>query len=187
MAAHRTIRRLTSMNQERLNNPVTPRRGPLLILALVAALGSAVIYLFPLPAELRLSVPFGVLFAVLGLAQLGTIAAVAAKPTVRRLWHATGVCGAVVLFWALTRIGGVFTPDPWQPVNAELGFNDDLTAALAALTAIILGVLAALGARPTRSRRWRVLTGLGILPLIPVVVIAMLVGLLAATDSFTGA
>jgi len=92
-----------------------------------------------------------------------------------------------VLFWALTRIGGVFTPDPWQPVNAELGFNDDLTAALAALTAIILGVLAALGARPTRSRRWRVLTGLGILPLIPVVVIAMLIGLLAATDSFTGA
>src|SRR6266568_3462679 len=175
------------MNQTRSENPMTLRRGPLLLLALLAAAGSAVIYLVPLPAEFHLSVPFGIVFAVLGLAQLGTIGAAAAKPTVRRLWHASGASGAVVLFWALTRIGGVFTPDPWQPVNAELGFNDDLCAALAATAALILGVLAALGTRPRRSRRWRVLTGLGLIPLAPVIAIATLVGVLAATDSFAGA
>ena len=163
------------------------RRGPLLVIALLAALGATVIYLAPLFAEFRTSVPFGIVFAVLGLAQLDTIGAVLARPTVRNLWFATGVAGAVVVFWALERIGGVFTPDPWQPVNSVIGFTDDICAALAAFAGIVFAILAALGTRPARSLRWRVLTGLGLVPLVPVVAIALLVGVLGATDGFAGA
>jgi hypothetical protein len=87
------------------------RRSPLLITALMAAVGGAAIYLIPLPALWRMSWPYGVLFAGLGVAQLGTAIAVLARPVRQRVLLAAAAALAVVLLWALARLVGVL-PDP---------------------------------------------------------------------------
>lgn len=158
-------------------------RGPLLITAAVAAVGSTAIYLAPLPAELRESVPFGIVFALLGFAQLATVGAALARPGARALLLAAGVAGAVVAFRAF---GGAGAPDPWQPMDSVIGGTDVLCAGLACLAAVLLGALALRGPRPARSTRWRVLGGLAATPLAVVVVVATAVGLLAASDGFAG-
>lgn len=163
------------------------RRSPLLITALFAALGAAVIYVAPFPAELHLSIPFGVLFGLLGLAQLETVGSALAKPTPRNLLFAAGVALAVVVYWAVVRVGGFVTPDPWQPVNSVIGFTDDICAALCGFAALALGTLAVLGPRPKRGVPWRVLKGLALVPMVPSVVIAVVVGFLASTDGLAGA
>ncbi|HEX9028148.1 MAG TPA: hypothetical protein VF823_03160, partial [Anaerolineales bacterium] len=60
--------------------PILLRRGPVLILALLAAMGGAAIYIFALPALWRIAWPYGLLFTVLGAAQLGTAVAVLIRP-----------------------------------------------------------------------------------------------------------
>lgn len=163
------------------------RRGVLLILATLAGLGAMAMYLAPLFAELRASIPFGFLFVAIGLAQLYTVAAMLAKPTVRNVWSAAAAAFAVVAFWAVVRIGGLGTPDPWQPVDSVIGFTDDICAALSAFAAVTLGVLAMAGPRPKPSIAARLLTALGMVPLVPVIAIALLVGMLATTDGMAGA
>ena len=61
------------------------RRGPLLVTALVAAVGGAAIYLVALPPLWRMSWPYGVLVAGLGAAQFGTAVAVLTRPVRRRV------------------------------------------------------------------------------------------------------
>lgn len=184
MATDTGLPRLSDMDMT--NGAQRVRRGSLLVIAVVAALGSAAIYLAPLLAELRQSVPFGILFAVLGLAQLYTVGAVLTKPTVRNLVLAGGVAGLVVLFRGLA-FTGLFVPDPWQPIDSVIGFTDGICAGLAALATVIFAVLALRGTRPLPSVRRRVLTGVAAAPLAVAVGIAIVVGLLAATDGFTGA
>lgn len=162
------------------------RRGSLFWTAVLAALGSAATYLAPLPAVLHESIPFGMVFVLLGIAQLATVGAVVAKPTVRNLVQAGCAAGAVVVFWAVKWLGLV-TPDPWQPVDTVIGFTDRIAAASAALAGILFAALAARGARPGPSVRSRVLVGLASAPLALSVALAVVVGVLAATDGFTGA
>jgi hypothetical protein len=63
------------------------RRGPLLITALVAAVGGGAIYLVTLLALWRMSWPYGVLFT-----RLGTAVVVMARPVRRRILVRCGRC-----------------------------------------------------------------------------------------------
>src|SRR5215203_3158861 len=133
----------------------------------MAAVGGAAIYLLPLPALWRVSWPYGVLFAGLGVAQLGTAIAVLARPVRQRVLLAAAAALAVVLLWALARLVGVLPdPDPWVAVNSVIGFTDYICVGLQIIAAVGLAGLAALGPRPRQSLTW---------------------GVLASSDGFTGA
>ena len=73
------------------------RRSPLLITALVAALGGAAIYLVALPVLWRMSWPYAVLFAGLGAVQIGSALAVLAHPTQRHVLLTAAAALAVVV------------------------------------------------------------------------------------------
>lgn len=164
------------------------RRSPLLITALVAAVGGAAIYLLALPALWRMSWPYGVLFAGLGAAQLGTAVAVLARPVRRRVLLAAAASLAVVVLWALVRLAGILpAPDPWVPVNSVIGFTDYVCAGLEAIAAACLAGVAALGPRPRLSLLWRVLAAVALAPLVVLVLVGVIVGVFASSNGFTGA
>jgi acetyl esterase/lipase len=164
------------------------RRGPVLVLGLVAATGGAVVYLVAQPGLWRMAWPYGAVFAALGLIQLAAAAAVLARPSRAMLGGAAAAALAVVALWALARVLAVLPdPDPWAPVNSVIGFTGDLCAALQALAAVLLAVLAVRGPRPRRSLRWRVLGGIGLAPLALVVLLLLVVGVAGASDGMAGA
>jgi acetyl esterase/lipase len=165
------------------------RRSLPLITALVAAVGGAAIYLLALPALWRMSWPYGVLFAGLGAAQLGTAVAILARPVRRRrLLLAAAAALAVVVLWALVRLAGVLhAPDPWVPVNSVIGFTDYVCAGLQAIAAVGLAGVAALGPRPRRSLPRRVLAAVALAPLVVLVLVGVVVGVVASSDGFAGA
>src|SRR5215207_3285324 len=164
------------------------RRSPLLITALMAAVGGATIYLIPLPALWRVSWPYGVLFAGLGVAQLGTAIAVLARPVRQRVLLAAAAALAVVLLWALARLVGVLPdPDPWVAVNSVIGFTDYICVGLQIIAAVGLAGLAALGPRPRQSLTWRVLAAVAVTPLVALGLVSVALGVLASSDGFTGA
>src|SRR5690349_17690845 len=101
------------------------RRSLLLIIALLAALGGGAIYMLALPALWRMSWPYALLFATLGVAQLGSVVGVLARPTRGWLLLAAAAALAVVALWALVRLAAVLpAPDPWVPINSVIGFTD---------------------------------------------------------------
>lgn len=164
------------------------RRSPLLITALVAAVGGAAIYLVALPSLWRMSWPYGVLFAGLGAAQIGTAITVLARPVRLRVLLAATAALAVVALWALVRLAGVLpAPDPWVPVNSVIGFTDDICAGLQVIAAVGLAGVAALGPRPRRSLPRRVLAGMALAPLMVLVLLGVVVGVYGSSDGFAGA
>ncbi len=157
--------------------PAVLRRGPLLITALLAAVGGAAIYVFALPALWRMTWPYGLLFAALGVAQFGTTVAVLARPLRQRVLLAAAAALAVVVLWALVRLAGVLpAPDPWVPVNSVIGFTDDVCAGLQTIAALGLIGVAALGPRPRRSLPRRVLAAVALAPLVALVLLGVVVG-----------
>lgn len=168
--------------------PTVLRHGPLLITALLAAVGGGAIYLFALPALWRMSWPYGLLFTALGVAQFGTAVAVLARPVRRRVLLAAAAALAVVVVWALARLTEVLpAPDPWVPVNSVIGFTDDICAGLEAIAVVGLAGIAAIGPRPRRPLPRRVLTAVALAPLVVLVLLGVVVGVFASSDGFAGA
>jgi acetyl esterase/lipase len=164
------------------------RRSVLLIIALLAALGGAAIELLALPALWRMSWPYALLFATLGLAQLGTAVAVLARPVRLRVLFAAGIALAVVALWALVRLAGVLpAPDPWVMVNSVIGFTDTVCATLQAIAMIGLAAVAALGPRRHQALAWRVLAAVALAPLVALVLLGVAVGAAGSSDAFAGA
>jgi acetyl esterase/lipase len=159
----------------------------MLIIGFLAAIGAALTYLLVLPAVLRTSVPFGILFAVLGVTQLGSVIAVIAHPSTKRIRIATAAAGAVLVFWALQRLFGMFHPDPWVPVNSVIGFTDYLVALLELIAVAILGGRFILGRRPGRTPIRRVLLGLAMVPLLALTLLTTTISVLATGDGLAGA
>jgi len=154
----------------------------------MAEVGGAAIYLLPLPALWRMSWPYGLLFATLGAAQLGTAVAVLSRPVRRRVLFAAAAALAVVVLWALVRLEGALpAPDPWVPVNSVIGFTDYICAGLQAIAAVGLVAVAALGPRPRRSLARRELTAVALAPVVVLVLVGVVVGVLASSDGFAGA
>jgi acetyl esterase/lipase len=168
--------------------PSVLRRGPLLITALLAAVGGAAIYVFALPALWRMSWPYGLLFTALGVAQFGTTIAVLARPVRQRALLAAAAALTVVVLWALVRLAGVLpAPDPWVPVNSVIGFTDDVCAGLQTIAALGLIGVAALGPQPLRSLPRRVLAAVALAPLVMLVLLGVVVGVVGGSDGFAGA
>jgi acetyl esterase/lipase len=160
----------------------------LLIIALLAALGGGAIYMVALPALWRMSWPYALLFAALGVAQLGTAVAVLARPVRRRVLFAAAAALAVVALWALVRLADVLpAPDPWVMVNSVIGFTDDVCATLQVIAVMGLAAVAALGPRPRRSLPRRVLAAVALAPLLAFVLLGVVVGVAASSDAFAGA
>ncbi|MEJ2555926.1 MAG: alpha/beta hydrolase [Anaerolineae bacterium] len=168
--------------------PTLLRRGPLLITALLAAVGGGAIYVFALPALWRMSWPYGLLFTALGVAQFGTVGAVLSRPVRWRVLLAAATALAVVVLWALVRFAGVLPAlDPWVPANSVIGFADYICAGLQTIAALGLAGVAALGPRPRRSLPRRVLAALALAPLVALVLLGVVVGVLGSSDGFAGA
>jgi acetyl esterase/lipase len=149
------------------------RRGPLLITALLAAVGGAAIYVFALPALWRMSWPYGLLFTMLGGAQFGAAVAVLARPVRRRVLLAATAALAVVTLWVLVRIAGVLpAPDPWIPVNSVIGFTSYVCAGLQTVAAVGLAGVAARLPPPRWLLLRRVLAAVGLAPLMALVLVA---------------
>lgn len=160
------------------------RRGPLLVWGSIAAVGSAATYLVSLPVLLRLSLPYGIVFAALGAGQLVAVAAVLTRPTRRRALLAAAPALAVLALWMLARVVAVLpAPDPWQPVDGVIGFVDDVCAALEALAVVALAVSSRPGS--PRSRAVRVGGWVAVTPLLVLTVAAAAGGVTAAADGFT--
>jgi len=131
---------------------VTWRRGPILLTALLATTGAAMIYLVPLAALWRLSWLDAVLFAILGAAQLAATVTVLSRPSRRRVLLGVAPAAAVVLWWGLVRLAGAWPdPNPWQPVNSVLGFAADVCASLQIVGVLLLAVAIVRGPRPRPS------------------------------------
>ena len=164
------------------------RRGPLLVTSLTAAVGGAAIYLLALGALWRMSWPYGLLFAGLGAAQLGTAVAVLARPVRSRAVLAAAAALAVLVLWALARLAGILpAPDPWAPVNSAIGFTDYVCAGLQAVAAVGLAGVAALGPHPRPSLPRRLLAAVALAPLVALVLAGVVIGVLASSDGFAGA
>jgi acetyl esterase/lipase len=167
--------------------PSLLRRGPLLVTALLAAVGGAAIYVFGLPALWRMSWPYGLLFTALGVAQFGTAGTVLSRPVRWRVLLAAATALAVVVLWALVRLVGVLpAPDPWVPVNSVIGFADDVCAGLQTIAALGLAGVAARGKRPRLSLPWRVLGTVSLVPLVLLVLLGVVIGVLGSSDGFAG-
>ncbi|WP_432989462.1 alpha/beta hydrolase fold domain-containing protein [Dactylosporangium sp. CA-233914] len=176
-----------------------PRRSPLLITSLLATMGGASIYLAPLAAVWRTAWPYAVLFAVLGVAQLGAIVLVLARPTSRRVLLAAAAALAVLVVWLLTRGTPVLPgPSPWIPVDSVIGFTDSICAALQVIGVAGFGIVPVLRmvaashgtddarAQPRQHLR-RMAGAVAVAPVTLVVLVATFVGFSGASDGFAGA
>ncbi len=164
------------------------QRGALLFTSVVAILAGAAIYLVALPPELRMSLPYAVLFAALGILQLVSVAVLLAVPTRRHALYAVTTCLAVITFWGLVRLGGLLpAPDPWPPVNSVIGFTDDICAGLQAVAVLMLVAIAVRPPSAPRSLGRRILRGLAAIPLLVLVLIGAGVGIAGASDGFASA
>jgi len=164
------------------------QRSPLLIMALLAALGAAAIYILGQPALWRMSGVYGFLFAALGVIQIGSAIMVLGRPTRRRVLFALTAAFVVFLLWALERLARIMPPpDPWIPVDSAIGFTDYICAGLEIVAFAGLAAVTLLRPRPQPKLVWRVLIGVAFTPLIFLVLLASILGIIASSDGFSGA
>jgi acetyl esterase/lipase len=159
-------------------------RGPLPLGGAGFSLGGAAVCLAVVPAQLRVSLAYGLVFAIVAVAQAGLAVGLLVAPTRQRLAAATAVSLAVVAVWVLARTVGLPDPNPWLPFDTTVGFTDWLCAALEVLAAVLLGWALVRWPRRPRVRR-PVLVGLASLP--PLLLAAVLAagGVGLATDGFS--
>jgi acetyl esterase/lipase len=180
----------TDRSQSQSRPSVIPvlRRSLLLITALLAALGGAAISMLALPALWRMSWPYALLFAALGLAQLGSTVAALARPVRQWVLLAAIVALAVLALWALVRLARALpAPNPWVMMNSAIGFTDTICAMLQAIAVIGLAMAAALGPRPRLSLPMRALAAVALTPLLALVLLGIVVGVAGSSDGFAGA
>ncbi|WP_410617080.1 alpha/beta hydrolase fold domain-containing protein [Amycolatopsis sp. lyj-109] len=167
--------------------PSALRRGPLLVTAVFAALGGAVIPAAALPALWRVWQLYAMLFGAV--AAVGIIAAVAALgwPT-RKTAHvgAAAAAGALVL-WVVSRPLGLLTRfDPWQPADTVAGFTDYVSAGLQVVALFGFLVVARRRAHPWPSAARRVTAWIVLFPVLVTVLATGVAGAVAAGDSSSG-
>ena len=159
-------------------------RGPLLLVAAACSLGGAAVYLAVLPALLQANLAYGLLFAAMGLTQVGLAVGLLTRPTRRRLVAAAAVSLAVVAVWVLAHTLGLPGPNPWLPLDTVAGFTDFLCAALEVLAAVLLALAAARWPRGPRVRHPVLVVAASALPLLLAAILAA-AGVSLATDGFT--
>jgi FtsP/CotA-like multicopper oxidase with cupredoxin domain len=132
--------------------------------AAVFTLGAGAIHLTVMPQHFQEYPPFGILFLLSGLAQVGLAAALLFSP--QRLIAIVGAAGnlAIVALWAVSRTVGLpIGDDPWHPET--VGVADAAATILEMMTAWNLVRLARRPWRPAPARmRLRIRAALALLP-----------------------
>lgn len=150
------------------------RRGPVAVgsAALLLA-GAGAVHVAVVPDHLQEFAPFGVFFAVVGLAQLGLAAAVPVRPGRRLVAVSAALQALLVLLWLASRtIGLPVGPEPWAP--EPIGVADVVCVALEVVAVLVLTGLALRGGRPRRPHPVR--TPMGVIAVAAVVGAATFVG-----------
>ncbi|WIX90122.1 alpha/beta hydrolase fold domain-containing protein [Amycolatopsis sp. DG1A-15b] len=167
--------------------PAALRRGPLLVTAVFAALGGAVIPAAALPALWRVWQLYAMLFGAV--AAVGIVAAVAVlgwptRKTAR--FGALAAAGALVL-WVISRPLGLLTRfDPWQPADTVAGFTDYVAAGLQVIAVLGFLFVARRRAHPWPSAARRATAWVVLFPVLVAVLATGVAGTVAAGDSSTG-
>ncbi|RSM49072.1 alpha/beta hydrolase [Amycolatopsis balhimycina DSM 5908] len=167
--------------------PSALRRGPLLVTAVFAALGGAVIPAAALPALWRVWQLYAMLFGAVAAVGIVTAVAVLGWPA-RKTAHfgALAAAGALVL-WTVSRPLGLLTRfDPWQPADTVAGFTDYAAAGLQVVAVSGFLVVARRRAHPWPSAARRVTAWIVLFPVLAAVLGTGVAGAVAAGDSGTG-
>ncbi|MDX3193480.1 alpha/beta hydrolase [Streptomyces sp. MN03-5084-2B] len=175
-------------------SPTTPpaappalRRGPLLVTAVFAALGGAVITAAALPALWRLWQLYAMVFGAV--AAVGIVTAVAALGWPTRKTARSGALAAAValVLWVVSRPLGLLTRfDPWQPADTVAGFTDYVAAGLQVVALFGFLVVRRRRAHPWPSTARRVTAWIVLFPVLVVVLATGVAGTVAAGESSTG-
>ncbi|WP_410573735.1 alpha/beta hydrolase fold domain-containing protein [Amycolatopsis sp. cmx-4-61] len=163
------------------------RRGPVLVTAVVAALGGAVIPAAALPALWRVWQLYAMLFGLV--AAVGIVAAVAVlgRPTRRTAHFGAFAAASALVLWVASRPLGLLTRfDPWQPADTVAGFTDWVAAGLQVLALSGFLVVARRRAHPWPSAVRRVTAWILLFPVLVAVLATGVAGAVAAGDSSTG-
>ncbi|WP_033263000.1 alpha/beta hydrolase [Amycolatopsis vancoresmycina] len=168
-------------------SPPPLRRGPLLVTAVFAALGGALIPAAAVPALWRIWQLYAMLFGAVAAVELVAVVAVTGWPT-RKTAH----FGALTAFggfalWVLSRPLGLLTRfDPWQPADTVAGFTDWVAAGLQVVAVAGFLVVARRRAHPRPSALRRVSAWIVLFPVLLLVIVTGAAGTLAARDGLTG-
>jgi len=160
-------------------------RNLLLILGVLASMTSALIYLFGIPLLWSMSWFYGILFTMLGIAQLFVGCLIIIQASQIKVLLSMGISGTVILLWLLVRLIKVLpAPDPWIPLNSVIGFTDYICATLelVAIIAMFLGLILHIFS-PTKGK---VIVLVATVPLMVLIFIASFLGLAASSNGFTG-
>ena len=143
-------------------------RGPLLITAVIMLVGAVLMPVVALPALVGMSVGYGVLFTLLAVGQVGSLATVLLRPARRAVALAAVGSAGLLLVWVLDRVFGVLPgPDPWEPTDTAFGLTDWVFAGLQFVGLVLLVVRASWSGQRNRARGW-VAAGLVLLVVVPV-------------------
>ncbi len=168
-------------------SPPPLRRGPLLVTAVFAAFGGALIPVAAVPALWRIWQLYAMLFGAVAAFELVAVVAVLGWPT-RKTAHfgALAACGALAL-WVLSRPVGLLTRlDPWQPADTVAGFTDWVAAGLQVVAVFGFLIVARRRAHPWPSAPRRVLAWIALFPVLVAVLATGVAGTVAAADGSTG-
>ncbi|HET6706612.1 alpha/beta hydrolase [Amycolatopsis sp.] len=159
------------------------RRGPVLVTAVFAAMGGALIPAASVAALWRVWQFYAMLFALV--AAIGFAAAVIALgwPTRKTTRAGALTAAAGLALWVASRPLGLLTRlDPWQPADTVVGFTDYVAAGLQCLAVLGFLVVRRRRAHPWPSAPRRVAAWIVLFPVLLLVIAAGAAGTVAAGD-----
>ncbi|MET8851493.1 alpha/beta hydrolase [Amycolatopsis sp. NPDC004625] len=168
-------------------SPPPLRRGPLLVTAVFAALGGALLPAAAVPALWRVWQLYAMLFGAVAAVELVAVVAVTGWPTRRTAHFAALTAFAGLALWVLSRPLGLLTRfDPWQPADTVAGFTDWVAAGLQVVAVSGFLVVARRGAHPRPSVLRRVSAWIVLFPVLVLVIVTGAAGTVLAGDGVTG-
>ncbi|GAB3897384.1 alpha/beta hydrolase [Kibdelosporangium lantanae] len=139
-------------------------KNPLLLTSVLAAVGGALVPAVTLRTLWQLSPPYGALFTVLVLTELGAVVVAVVRPHRARL--AAVAAGVMLTTWVVDRLlGWLPDPDPWLPTDTVLGITDHVGAALQAIA--VLGFV-------LMNTNLRIVSWIALLPVLVIAAVAVL-------------
>ncbi|MEV6829991.1 alpha/beta hydrolase [Amycolatopsis sp. NPDC051102] len=170
-----------------MTSPPPLRRGPLLVTAVFAALGGALIPAVAVPALWRIWQLYAMLFGAVAVFELVAVVAVTGWPTRRTAHFGALAAFAGLALWVLSRPLGLLTRfDPWQPADTVAGFTDCVAAGLQVVAVSGFLVVARHRAHPGPSVLRRVSAWIALFPVLLPVIVTGAAGTVAAGAGLTG-
>ncbi|MDQ7805422.1 alpha/beta hydrolase [Amycolatopsis sp. A133] len=167
--------------------PPPLRRGPVLVTAVFAALGGAVIPAAALPGLWRIWQLYAMLFGAVAAVGIVAVVAVSGWPTRKTAHFGALAAFAGFALWVLSRPLGLLTRlDPWQPADTVAGFTDWVAAGLQVVAVLGFLVVARRRAHPWPSAPRRVAAWIVLFPVVVAVLATGVAGTVAAGEGSTG-